>query len=81
MVVIPGHRRASFFERLFNPEDHAAWAAFVAKNSKRPTLIYQSHMTYQSPVEGALVSDKSGEDTEVDTEISTDARRSLLGLP
>ena len=41
VVVIPGHRRMSFFERLFQPDDHASYASYVAKNSKRPTLIFQ----------------------------------------
>ena len=41
MIVVPGHRRAGLVDRIFNPEDHAAFGTYVAGHSGRPTLIYQ----------------------------------------
>ena len=41
MVVVPGHRRADLLERIFNPNEHAAYGAYVAKHSGRPTVIFQ----------------------------------------
>lgn len=41
IIIVPGHRKTGLVDRIFKPEDHAAFGTYVASHSGRPTLIYQ----------------------------------------